>query len=61
MGGLAVILCLWLVSGACTAMIAVIKGRSPALWFILGAVAGAVTIPLLLLLGNMPGGGNLRA
>lgn len=61
MGNLALILCLWLISGTCSAVVAKIKGRSAALWFFLGALAGAVAIPVLVLLGNAPGGGFLRA
>ena len=35
-----IIMCLWLVSGISTGLIATVKGRSPILWFLFGAVGG---------------------
>ena len=55
-----ILMSLWLVSGLCAGLIATVKGRSPILWFMLGAVAGVVTIPILVSLKNV-GGGLLRA
>jgi|GEM_PF-3374476 len=55
-----IIMCLWLVSGISTGLIATVKGRSPILWFLLGAVGGVIAIPVLVSLKSV-GGGLLRA
>ena len=55
-----ILMSLWLVSGLSSGLIATVKGRSPILWFVLGAVAGVVAIPVLVSLKNV-GGGLLRA
>lgn len=55
-----IIMCLWLVSGISTGLIATVKGRSPILWFLLGAVGGVIAIPVLISLKSV-GGGLLRA
>ena len=55
-----IIMCLWLVSGISTGLIATVKGRSPILWFLFGAIGGVIAIPVLVSLKSV-GGVLLRA
>ena len=54
MDNLVFILSLWLIAGLSSGMIAMVKGRNATRWFLLGALCGVVSIPILVCLKTLP-------